>query len=139
MLGFSAALQKGAGCGGYVGRRVQAEARLPAPPRLLQLSTPRELMLFMTGEALLGAARWRCCAIHPPGHGTRFAANSQLAGMCYTGPELFPPPWPAMPSSFALSRPRSAELLARIEAHPDNQLSAQDMEIAVSKALEQAV
>ena len=32
-----------------------------------------------------------------------------------------------------------AELLARIEAHPDSQLSAQDMEIAVSKALEQAV
>ncbi|PRW57534.1 hypothetical protein C2E21_3791 [Chlorella sorokiniana] len=31
------------------------------------------------------------------------------------------------------------ELLARIEAHPDNQLSAQDMEIAVSRALEQAV
>lgn len=35
--------------------------------------------------------------------------------------------------------PLLAELLARIEAHPDNQLSAQDMEIAVSKALEQAV
>lgn len=31
------------------------------------------------------------------------------------------------------------ELLARIEAHPDSQLSAQDMEIAVAKALEQAV
>ncbi|KAI3438402.1 hypothetical protein D9Q98_000834 [Chlorella vulgaris] len=31
------------------------------------------------------------------------------------------------------------ELLARIEAHPDTQLSAQDMEIAVSRALEQAV
>lgn len=43
-----------------------------------------------------------------------------------------------------LSTPRElmlfmTELLARIEAHPDNQLSAQDMEIAVSKALEQAV
>ena len=39
---------------------------------------------------------------------------------------------PALPA-------RPTELLARIEAHPDNQLSAQDMEIAVSRALEQAV
>ena len=39
----------------------------------------------------------------------------------------------------ALTARMPAELLARIEAHPDSQLSAQDMEIAVSKALEQAV
>ena len=31
------------------------------------------------------------------------------------------------------------ELLARVEAHPEADLSAQDMEIAVTKALEQAV
>lgn len=43
---------------------------------------------------------------------------------------LAPPPCPLNPPT---------ELLARIEAHPDNQLSAQDMEIAVSRALEQAV
>ena len=31
------------------------------------------------------------------------------------------------------------ELLARMESHPDKSLESQDMEIAVTKALEQAV
>lgn len=43
-----------------------------------------------------------------------------------------------------LSTPRElmimmTEILARMEAHPDKSLEAQDMEIAVTKALEQAV
>ena len=54
------------------------------------------------------------------------------------------PPPPPNTHITQLTTPRElllfmTELLARVEAHPEADLSAQDMEIAVTKALEQAV
>ena len=97
-----------------------------------KLATPRELMLFMTGAR---AACGRVCGRPAAELWEEHRAVGWRSGLARapwapsTRPLPAPAPTPAPP----------AELLSRIEAHPDSQLSAQDLEIAVTKALEQAV
>ena len=135
---FSSYISKVGGAEGVLWRTLPGQGsvapwRAPIPPTHppthrppLQLSTPRELMLFMTGEAPHPRI---CCAR---------AGHCVHASACPCRSVALAPQRPC-PPALAPCRLPPAELLARIEAHPDNQLSAQDMEIAVSKALEQAV